>query len=129
MSGLDRREFLALGATASAAIGVGRSPRLTHSTGIGLKQTGSARADGFSERSVAELADRMQKGEISSRQLTQYYLARITAMDKAATEPGRTVNVPLALTWLPMIRTASFSAISGVSIKRRMAGKAGSKLM
>ena len=93
MSGLDRREFLALGATASAAIGLGRSPRLTHSTGIGPKQTGSARADGFSERSIVELAARMQKGEITSRQLTQYYLARITAMDKA----GPAINAVIEL--------------------------------
>jgi len=94
---MDRRDFLALGSIAAfGATNTARLPRPHQGTPgkpAGAAPTGSAPADGFSERGVAELATRMQKGEFTARQLTQYYLARIAAMDKA----GPAVNAVIEL--------------------------------
>lgn len=86
MGNIDRREFVALAAVA----GVRLSP-LAPRTAELFEPQGS-RTD-LSERSVAELSARMQKGEFTSRELTQYYLTRIATLDKK----GPAVNAVIEL--------------------------------
>ena len=68
MKQIDRREFLEIAALA----------------GIGFIAAGTtveAKALDLTEKTVAELAAAMQKGELSSEALTNWYLARIKAID------------------------------------------------
>lgn len=68
MKQIDRREFLEIAALA----------------GIGFMAAGTtveAKALDLTEKTVAELAASMQKGELSSEAITNWYLARIKAID------------------------------------------------
>lgn len=68
MKQIDRREFLEIAALA----------------GIGFMAAGTtvdAKALDLTEKTVAELAASMQKGELSSEGITNWYLARIKAID------------------------------------------------
>ena len=49
--------------------------------------------DDFFERSVADLAARMAKGPLTSRELTERYLARIAAVDKAGPRINSVIEV------------------------------------
>ena len=96
-SSIDRRTFLGGSlAVAGAAIAartlgpetlaaqppVTRRPELT----VPLQ-------DEFFERSVADLAARMAKGPLTSRELTERYLARIAAVDKAGPRVNSVIEV------------------------------------
>jgi amidase len=68
MNSIDRREFLEIAALA----------------GIGFMAAGTAveaKALDLTEKTVAELAAAMQKGELTSEAITNWYLARIKAID------------------------------------------------
>jgi len=68
MNHLDRRKFLHLAAIA----------------GVGMIATGSAAGAqklDLTEKTVAELSTAMQKGELSSETITNWYLARIKSLD------------------------------------------------
>ncbi len=68
MNHLDRREFLQLAAIA----------------GVGMIAAGSAAGAqklDLTEKTVAELSTAMQKGELSSETITNWYLARIKSLD------------------------------------------------
>ena len=68
MNSIDRREFLEMAALA----------------GIGFLAAGTvaaAKALDLSEKTVAELAASMQKGELTSEAITNWYLARIKTID------------------------------------------------
>lgn len=47
----------------------------------------------FSESSVAELHDRMQRGEINSEQLTQWYIDRIATIDRAGPKLNAIIEI------------------------------------
>ena len=98
MSAMDRRKFMALAAAGAGLTGgtdPSTSPQNKRSTQNTQKQPvgGSSGRAELSERSIVELSTLMQKGAISSRTLTQYYLTRIGAMDKA----GPAVNAVIEL--------------------------------
>jgi amidase len=68
MNSIDRREFLEIAALA----------------GIGFMAAGTAveaKALDLTEKTVAQLAASMQKGELTSEAITNWYLARIKAID------------------------------------------------
>ncbi|MEO7672589.1 MAG: amidase [Pyrinomonadaceae bacterium] len=72
MNSLDRREFLALATLAGIGFMAGGTVSEARSAGKAIDLT---------ERTVAELAASMQKGELSSEAITKWYLARIKAID------------------------------------------------
>ncbi len=72
MNSMNRRGFIEM----SAAAGVGLIA-VTTATGAGT----AIKPLDLAERSVAELAAAMQKGELSSEAITSWYLARIRAID------------------------------------------------
>ena len=85
---MDRRNFVRLGAAASAMAGVVGSVTAATKTG-----TAAAAADTLLEAGVREQGAAMAAGKITSQQLVKRYLARIAAVDKA----GPTINSVIEL--------------------------------
>ncbi|MGH7655899.1 MAG: amidase family protein, partial [Gemmatimonadaceae bacterium] len=85
---LDRRTFV--GASIAAGVTLLGAPQLAAAQEAGGSlERGSTAADQVQQpdellsKSVAELGAMMQRGEVTSHDLTQRYLARIAQMDKA----------------------------------------------
>jgi amidase len=90
---MDRRSFLALGAGAAAAHAVGcapmpEPPRAQSTVGPqaaphpGAPRAPSAPHADLEEATIADLAARMQRGEVTSAELVRRYLERIEALDR-----------------------------------------------
>ena len=86
-SGIDRRTFVAGSlAAAGAAIATGALdsvPLSAQPAAIRRPEFTVPLQDELFERSVADLGARMAKGSLTSRELTERYLERIAAVDKA----------------------------------------------
>ena len=94
-SPLSRREFVALSA-AGAAVVSGAAPAVAQAAPAATAGTdahAAQREDALFEKGVAELGAMMARGELTSRALTERYLQRIAAMDKA----GPAVNALIEL--------------------------------
>jgi len=95
-SPLSRREFVALSA-AGAAVVSGAAPAAAQGTAAAAQAATHAHAvwreDALFEKGVAELGAMMARGELTSRALTERYLQRIAAMDKA----GPAINAIIEL--------------------------------
>src|SRR5215207_10033497 len=71
---MKRRDFLSLSAAASAALLVNNSEQISAQTDM--------KSFELEEVTVMELQDAMKSGKMSSREITQKYLDRITLIDK-----------------------------------------------
>jgi amidase len=95
-SSLDRRSFVGASLAAGAAIlGAPRSAQAETAV-VTITPSGTAplpQRDELFERTIAELSEMMQHGTLTSRVLTQRYLARIDALDKR----GPAVNAVIEL--------------------------------
>jgi amidase len=83
---IDRRVFLSLAAAASSAAGLGSVTGCAPAPGLPAVTPRPAAAGphaDLEEATVAELAQRMARGELTARDLTARYLARIEALDRA----------------------------------------------
>ncbi len=85
--GIERRAFVTRTLAAGAALLGAANPvsAMVPVGTVGGRPAGSRASDATDplfERSVAELGELMQRGELTSRALTERYLARIEAMDK-----------------------------------------------
>lgn len=85
--GIERRAFVTRSLAAGAALlGAARPASAMAPVGTVVGRPAGSRApdvtDPLFERSVAELGELMQRGELTSRVLAERYLARIEAMDK-----------------------------------------------
>ncbi|MEO5800857.1 MAG: amidase [Gemmatimonadales bacterium] len=92
---IERRTFLTHSLIGGAALlGVDRHRSATPDTPAGrLPAPATTIADPLSEASVAELSTMMERGELSSRALTQRYLDRIETLDKR----GAAINAMIEL--------------------------------
>lgn len=93
-SPLSRREFVALSAVGvTAAAGGGTAEGATVAAPATAPATAAPREDALFEKTVAELSAMMERGELTSRALTERYLQRIAAMDKK----GPAINAVIEL--------------------------------
>lgn len=80
-SSLSRREFVELGSLAAAATALPLLGRAKADPGSGLPRGQQTFA--LAEMTIAQLQDGMKSGKLTSRSITQAYLGRIAAMDRA----------------------------------------------
>jgi amidase len=73
MESIERREFLGLAATACATALAG---------GVSINAQTAVKDFELEEKTVVDLQVMMQRGQMSSRQITQAYLTRIADIDK-----------------------------------------------
>lgn len=76
---MDRRKFLSAGMVAGIATGVVRAQKET-APGVGDASFP------LEEITIAELQSRMEKGAITAEKITEFYLARIDALDRRGPE-------------------------------------------
>src|SRR5438874_9507847 len=78
---MDRRDFIRNGALAAAVI-AGAKQAHASPTSVGGEENGTASPFELEEKTIADLQKMMSGGQMSSRQITLRYLARIEQLNK-----------------------------------------------